>query len=533
LVNSNNQKPCVVNTPQGFSVSYKDLLLYSKYNPSKLITNSINNLSILPGTIILCMSPVLEYGLNELYNKLPANCIMILCEAEKELFDFIIQNNSFIKNNSSILIPEPQSLDNLPVKLYDLCTSGKYKRVIRVDFSAGTQFHKDYYNELEAACINSAGTFWKNRITLTKFGRKYSQNLFKNLKNLAETTPITDYFHKITKPILVFGAGQSIDLFFENTQISSEDYFILCADTALQPLLKRKIVPQGVFVEEAQTVILKAFIGAYNKVHLFAGLSSLPSLSRFFKPENISFFTTEYTSAEFLNDLYTKSFLPPRNKPYGSVGLTTVFYALQFRKDDSIPVYIAGLDFSYSAGFTHGKNTLAHITRITNHNKLIPIENYNAAWSAASIKISDKNNSPFITTPSLENYGNLFNNFFGNTHNLFDSSLCGLPLSLPRVLPQPLNSQKNNFVLPEKNIINTTELSEYLSNEKHQLLKLKGLLTGEISIETQKLEDEIKKIAVPREYLYLHFPDGYSFQYNQSFLNRIRTEIDFFLKIFD
>ena len=56
-------------------------------------------------------------------------------------------------------------------------------------------------------------------------------------------------------------------------------------------------------------------------------------------------------------------------------------------------------------------------------------------------------------------------------------------------------------------------------------------LTGKIKLPAEELEVEITKLAKPREYLYLHFPDGNQFTYSQSFLNRIRTEIEGFLKL--
>ena len=43
-------------------------------------------------------------------------------------------------------------------------------------------------------------------------------------------------------------------------------------------------------------------------------------------------------------------------------------------------------------------------------------------------------------------------------------------------------------------------------------------------------KEEIKEILKEREYLYLHFPDGYSLSMETQFLKRIRAEIDFFLK---
>ena len=93
-----NQKPCVVQkieTPQGFSVSYKEHFLYSKYNPSKNIITAVEKLQLLPGTIILCYSPLLGYGLSELTKKLPENCLIILCEKEQALYDFSASEGIF------------------------------------------------------------------------------------------------------------------------------------------------------------------------------------------------------------------------------------------------------------------------------------------------------------------------------------------------------------------------------------------------------------------------------------------------------
>ncbi len=523
-----NSKPCVVATPQGFSVSYKEHLLYSKYSPSKTILNTIQQLQILPGTIILCFSPVLNYGLHELEQKLPEDCLMVLCEADLSLYSFSKENY-----NTKLLYAEPSTLSNLPVTLYDLNSDGKYKRVIRIDFSAGIQFHKQFYDELYSACVNSIMTFWKNRITLTKFGRQYSRNFFANLKILGSTTPITQFINKVTKPILVFGAGQSVDLFFEKHKINSESFYILCADTALHPLLKRNITPDGVFIEEAQAVIAKAFIGTPENIHIFAGLSSLPQIAHQHPLNKISFFTTEYTNAAFLKKLESSNILPPVNPPYGSVGLTAVHYALKFRKEDSIPVYVIGLDFSYSAGITHTKNALAHITKLTDNNRLVPVQNYAAAFNPSAIKFLDKKNNTFFTTPTLQTYAATFNNIFMGTKNLFDAGECGIPLTI--IQGTPLTDTKNVIQNIQNNSYTEEEkrnLIKYLEKEKSELNRLKDLLTGKIELSKEQLKEEIIKIATSKEYLYLHFADGYSFNYSQSFLNRIRTEIDFFLKVF-
>ena len=106
-----DQKPCLVNTAQGFSVSYKDKLLYSKYAPNKAILQTVTSLNLLPGTLILCLSPVLPYGLLELASKLPKDSLMLGIEADLNLYDFIIDYFSN-KPKTEIYAPSNRSSEN-------------------------------------------------------------------------------------------------------------------------------------------------------------------------------------------------------------------------------------------------------------------------------------------------------------------------------------------------------------------------------------------------------------------------------------
>ena len=500
-INNNSKKPCLVQTAQGFTVSYADKFLYSKYDPKKSINQIIQNLNILPQTLVLCVSPVLNYGLAELSQKLPEDCLMIGCELDNNLFDFIQQNKdtpecdfSNIKNFSFVTKEElfnlgPQIIKQKP---------GTFRRIIRVDFSAAAQFNSDIYNQVVQNVTNAFMTYWANRVTLVKFGRKYCTNFFKNLSILDKTTPIQKYFGAFEKPILVFGAGESAqDGIKHIKETSQDDYYILCADTALKPLVANNITPDGVFIEEAQNVICKCFIGTQNPdLHIFAGLSSVHSITRYFKPEQISFFTTEFTQANFIDRFEQDGILPPKNEPFGSVGITAFYYANLFRKDDSIPIYTYGLDFAYSAGRTHTKGAMADNARFQNSNRIKPDTNYAAAFCEPAFKCGAK-----YTTPIMQRYKQLFD------------EMALRPLRPLRQAQGPQGTQ---------NII---------SKERDSLQELKDLLTGEKQLPADQLEKEITHLITEREYLYLHFPDGHKFAYTQSFLNRVRIEVEYYLKI--
>lgn len=573
----NNTKPCLAQTPQGFSVSYNERFLYSKYAPSKTILQTIENLEIADGTLILCNSPALSYGLYELAQKLPENCFMILCEADAALYEFEC-NNVSIENSSnqetstaSKKLPEKaarltlEELQQLPFILQktsytfsdgnSLPPAGTFRRVIRIDFSAGVQFHSEYYEQIYQAAAASIKTFWINRLTLTHFGRRYSKNFFINLKKLPQTSPIQNYFGQIEKPILVLGAGESLnktllDLTLQNNENKAsirQKFYILCADTALQPCLKHGIIPDGVFIEEAQSVIAKAFIGALRKdIHIFAGLSSVPLLTKLFPAEQISYFTTLYTNAAFIDGLASQNLLPPQNQPMGSVGLTAVYYALKFRKSTTIPVLVSGLDFSYSPGITHAKGTLAHTQRLLSSTRLQPVQNYTAAFTTATTPFTDKAGNKMITTPTLQGYANLFNNLFSQEENLYDIGESGITLNIPKSTlcnfknqdlslntTNSISSQPDfNFSKTKNNIqsISSKALKTYFESEHQTLLTLRDILSGKQRLTPQEQQEKIKQLAIPREYLYLHFPDGHTFSYTNAFLNRLRAEIDFFLK---
>jgi len=118
-----NQKPCLVNTAQGFSVSYQNKFLYSKYAPSKAILQTVSTLNLLPGTLILCLSPLLPYGLLELITKLPDNCILLGIEVDSNLREFIngyqIQNELVYTNTLENSITQNwQELNDIVVVSY-------------------------------------------------------------------------------------------------------------------------------------------------------------------------------------------------------------------------------------------------------------------------------------------------------------------------------------------------------------------------------------------------------------------------------
>ncbi|MFC2331239.1 MAG: 6-hydroxymethylpterin diphosphokinase MptE-like protein [Treponema sp.] len=541
-------KPCPVKTAQGFSVKYKGRFLYSKYNPSANILRSISSLNILPGTLILCISPCLCYGIEELAAILPEDCFLAGCERDEELFKIAeeaCKNFECCKSGKFVMLKN-EELFSLPEKINGYygdnvfkCKAGTFRRAVKIDFSAGADFYSDFYADLFAAVTDSIGRFWKNRLTLIKFGKRYSRNFFLNLSQSTDSYSLP----VIRKPILVAGAGESLERtvaeLAKNMHLR-ENFFIISVDAALQSLQEAKIIPDAVICEECQNAISAAFIGCKNLCrYAFLSLSSCFNTSAA-AADKSCFYATLFEDRRFIRSLSEKSLLPPIIPPLGSVGLSAVYIASIIRFSDDVPIFITGLDFSYSCGKTHSIGTFQDRIKRSRINRLLYTENFGAAFGYESHKVNGKDGKTAVSTAVLREYSKTFIAYFSRRlKNCFDIGRCGLSLELPSA--DLIDSEKFYANLNEKILYEEKErlrspekekLIMYFTGEKNALEELKSIFTGEIKFSKKETDEKIKSLLTEREYLFLHFPDGINPSVDVGFLNRVRPQIDYFLKIF-
>jgi hypothetical protein len=544
LPTQNKEKPCLVETGRGFSILYKDRFLYSKYAPEKNILTVIQSLQIYPGTLILACSPCLGFGLSELSAKIPAGCYILGCECDTELYHFAKEHIKKTIHNFSFL--SPSELAELPVLLNKgtarfedgtkLLARGTFRRAIRIDFSAGIQFNPQFYCALSKAAEDAIGLFWKNRITLVKLGRKYSRNLFRNISRLPESEPIEDQIRTVAKPIVVLGAGESMENTAKKILPCRNKFYLAAADAAVPPLLALGIVPDAVICEEAQIAIAPAFFGIQHKNScIFAGITSWPGIYNFCgSNQKISYFATKYDDTLFFDRLQKADILPLQIPPLGSVGLTAVYIALLLRINDSIPIFISGLDFSYTLGQTHTRGAPAHTARLYKENRTLTAANYDAAFGYKASTAEGKDGRIVYTMPALMSYAHTFRDFFSDKKNVFDAGLTGITLGL-QYREVSCNSETKITDTDKKTHQHAETdkkqlILQFYDKEEKALTELKNILSHGQNTEESIRNKRILELLTDREYLYLHFPDGYKLSIEPSFLKRIRTEIDFFLK---
>ena len=595
-------KPCLVQTGQGFSVSYNGRFLYSKYAPQKAIVQTVANMQILPGTLILCASPCLWYGLSELLAKLPADCLVLGIEkdaplheiAQTELKKIRAAGYDDCKANTTqdttqgipVALLEPDELYDIVEIISEgrtrygatLPPIHRFRRAILLEMSGGTAFYAAEYKKIAFAAENAIATFWKNRLTLTKLGRLFSRNVFHNLAALPRSVPLASYLKKINRPIVVFGAGESAGKTIASVPRGAWQHcYVLCVDAALPVLTACGIEPDGIVAVESQLAIEKAYIGCTDtRATIFADISSRQQVTAHTKG-SVCYFASEFAPTHFLADLKDSGLLPPLIPALGSVGLTAVYLALSLRATSGIPVYVTGLDFSFSLGATHTRGAPAHKARLCMTGRLRPPANYDAAFRPGAQFVQGKDGGVFTDT-ALSGYAQQFAGVFADAENLFDIGEGGLDLGMARVdfveavaatdtcggtqadaeqaktCPAPAETggcalaEADGCVLSEANeCIPAVEkdctlgtdctlaqkVTALFTRERTALERLKDLLVhgDAVRSETISVQEEICALLARREYLYLHFPDGYECRASDiSFLKRVRSEIDFFLK---
>ena len=583
LTDDDNGNPRSVQTEGGISVLYKGRYLYSKYAPEKAIKRTVLSKPVAPGTLVLACSPVLCLCLAELCASLPENCFVLGCEFDAVLYAFSLK---YIPHDiARFAMLSPDELPKLPFMLTKrraetksgafLPPAGTFRRVLRADFSAGTQFFPQHYAALTEAAENAVMRFWKNRVTLIKFGRRFSRNLFRNIARLPRSCPIENLAQSVEKPIIVFGAGESMEKTARSIRSVQSAFYIVAADAALAPLFRFGIEPDAVVCEEAQSVIAPFFLGANGKrFRVFAGITSWPKLFDL-SDGTICYFSPHYDDTAFFDSLVVRRILPCIMPPLGSVGLTATKIALMLRKTDRIPVFVTGLDFSYRAGTTHARGSAPHTARLASSFRISPAANYEAAFGCSMQKIIGKDGSPFFTSPALLSYVQTFRAYFSESPNLFDAGTTGIELGIPQkdaddLIREIVNTvgaerdrrkkdangaetivgQKNSeddiartgtdekAVHEEKTFTERTAFSErkalsvrnFYEKEECALERLKNILSSGRNMSEDERRVEIEKLLAAREYLYLHFPDGLKASFDLSFLKRVRAEIDFFIK---
>jgi hypothetical protein len=557
-----NINPEEIPARRGFSVSYLGKTLLSKIDPVAQAERLAAGFDLKESTLYLCPSPIYGYGLSLLLEKLPSNSAILCVEADEKLFEL---SKRTIGADGELLPELPQCRKTKPFSLVqakeaeNLCAFARkiwgerfFRRVEAIRLTGGWQLFPQLYGDMETALRREIAVEWSNAMTLIRLGRLYSKNLIRNLAYLAKAD--TDCPDWCSAGILALGAGPSLDpIIAELSGLyggkipgpGKRRFRIICVGACLPALADWGILPDLAVILESQHWNLRCFIGLQGgeiySTDAMIDLSALPASARALRGKRY-FFATPWTELAFLSRLKESGLLPETYPPMGSVGLNTVALAL---KIGSGPVITGGIDFSFTIDAGHARSTPGRRDMEKRQTRFKSLIDADAALMDGTYAAVSKTGGQVRSNPAMQKYRDLFEQEFGGNPRLFDITGHGLPLGVKTItaaeaftilneaggqLPAAQNAARSGLKKTQAD-----RITAFARCEADALRELKDMLTGAIQPEPERLESLLDSA----DYLWAHFPESAGAGRRRppasdlSFLKRIRTELDPFLKLWE
>lgn len=384
-------------SPWGGALRWGGRNLYPPQDPEGQTVRKIAALDIQPQTLFFFPSPLLGYGVEELLARSDTASAILLYEKESALKALPGKDRALWPIQRVFELEE--DTETALTQVLDRMGRQRFRRVVMVRVTGGAGLHEDRYRQIFLRLEDEIRTFWRNRMTAIRLGRLWTKNLLTNLGHLPDSCDLARW--KTDRPVLVAGAGESLEILLPDICAHREALFVLAVDTALPVLLDAGLRPDAVVAVESQFHNLRDFLpGVGLDVPLLADLTSYP---RALKAMNgpVAFFSSAFHPLKIFDRLAVDGLLPRSIPPLGSVGVTAAFLA---RSLTDGPIFLAGLDFSYRPGKSHCREAPALFEFRVRHDRLHPFEPISISFQRSGDRIRGKGGVELRSNTLLGSY---------------------------------------------------------------------------------------------------------------------------------
>ncbi len=508
-------RPELIDTGRGLTIRYRGKLLYSGYDPRASASKRAARVQLAPNTLIFVPSLGLGYGLKELLSRLPDDCYIFCVEADQMLMALALEHKPELPQDPRLFIVRTEDTDQI-LDMARRLGLWRFRRLKILPLCAGYHTHRHIYNIMERGLEEEIRRYWQNKMTLIGMARLWAGNLFKNLKTLPAAQDLERI--KVTQPVLVTGAGPSLEHDLLWIKANRDKFLLITVDTALPVLMDVRIRPDFIFMLESQVLNLDDFLPYHDpEIPLICDLTSNPRIIRLF--DTVYFFSSRFYPLALFDRLQAFDLLPTPFPPLGSVGVAAVQAALEM---SSGPVITAGLDFSYPTGKTHARgapvNRRAHFTS----GRFCPpgLQSFSAILDRPLLKLPDKSGQYVQSDLVLHSYAILLQKKIGGKKRVYTLSASGLPTGARplyteqerRVLFENLRrhrkSRQKQHTGRERVFAPTcTKLTSFFDSEQKLLGAAEEQIQSYLSEMYSEKETSLREIVKEVEYALLHFPD--------------------------
>lgn len=559
-----DQAPLLTEVSGGTSIVFKNKELYSRRSPRERAEARAGAFDLEADTLYILASPLLWYGVGRVLEKLPDSSHLIAVEYEPQLAELSRQHTppELLSHARLHLSFAPQQKVLPATKaLIEHIGMEQFRRARLISLNGGYRLNSRRYTELQHLVEEEIQQFWQNKYTLMHMLPLWIKNIFRNYAQCAVDTFRASHSNSQTEarfglphtslPIVVAGAGPSLEPHIEFLNRHRRQIYLLAVDTAYSTLMQNKIEPDAVIVQESQFYNLYDFLTHPQiSCDLVADISSYPQVLRLARKVKsagrLYLFASEFSKISLFQDLQTADLLPPLFPPLGSVGLTAVRAALHITNSS---VIVTGLDFAFPPGQTHARGAPRHQLSLLHSTRLIGLEDMIARTTKGVTLVADligADGRPLRTTPTLRRYADNFARIFNSMERIRILKPRGLPLGVAELSETELSRYLLGLQAPPgKAAASAPTLAEksgsaavrtFLKNELDKLHTIyehgTGFLQGTLEADAvEPLIEEINRC----EYLFLHFPDtGYSIRrINPTLIKRLLVSSGHYIRVIE
>jgi hypothetical protein len=213
-------------------------------------------------------------------------------------------------------------------------------------------------------------------------------------------------------------------------------------------------------------------------------------------------------------------------------------------KISSGPVITGGIDFSFSMDASHARSTPRRRDLENRQSRFRSLIDTDTGLRDGTCTAVSKTGKQVRSNPAMRKYRDLFEQEFGGNSRLLDITGPGLPLGVKTVTVAEAFAVLNgahDLPIAQKTAMSggkkllAGQILIFAKREADTLRELKDMLTGVSPSETDKLE----VLLDAADYLWAHFPECAGAGRKRppatdiSFLKRVRTELDSFIKLWE
>ncbi len=411
--------PELIETPTKPAVRYRGRRLYSGTNPEHGAVKRLEGLRLQTKTLVVVPSPLLFYGFSRLMELLPPKCHILCIETDQKLMAFsTARMPAGLRGSGLITFVRTDSAEQIHRVVTDL-GPWNFRRAVLLPLSGGYALHSGKYRELFSVIESCIRSSWQNKMTSIHMASLWFRNLFSNLS--ACTGAVLDVPELAgKKPVVVTGAGISLEESIPLLKNYRDSFFLLTVDTALPVLELHGILPDGICILEGQMYNHYDFLGtAARGTAVFADITAYPPSLRFFTGPHYLFFS-EFAPSVLIDRMHRHAVLPRVFPPLGSIGVTALNIAKHIT---SGPVIFTGLDFAYRIGKTHAKGAPGHTALLCGASRTLPPLPYGVCIRRPRFQAEAKPNNPEKTVTTdlvLHSYLEPLNSVIADGGRCFD-----------------------------------------------------------------------------------------------------------------